>query len=231
MKLRNKLKIIIFTFTFISLANCTFADFKTDIYSELKCCACKKVFRTCTCSHAKEMKTYIDALLTVTSNKDEILLKVAQKYSLDVIINKDTRDEIEKKLIEQRDPNSPEIFIQPLSYNLGMVSRTIGELKFTVDIQNTGKSALTIYDLKTSCGCVTVQLEKKGSMSPAFGVKGAESGWKVDIAPGEKAKLIIVTDLYHSSVRLGNLSRYIEIKSNDPVHSLIKVEFEVEVVE
>lgn len=230
MKLRNKLKVFVFTFIFTLFTQYTFADVKTEVYSKLKCCNCKKEFTPCVCAHAKEMKDFIDALLINGLNKDEVLLKVAQKYSLDVIINKEMRDKIEKKLIETRDPNSPEIFIQPLSYDLGKISKTSGELKLAVDVQNKGKSTLTINDLKTSCSCVTVKIEKKDSVSPAFGVKGTASGWKVDLAPGEKAKLIIVTDLNHPAVRLGHMLRTVEIKSDDPVHSLIKVEFEVEIV-
>ncbi len=231
MKIRKKFNDFIFAFVVVFLAcNYSCTDINAGIYSELKCCDCKKEFITCSCTDAREMKSYIDDLLTNGLNNDEALLKVAQKYSLNVIINKETRDKIEKRLIQTKDPLSPEIFIQPLSYNLGKISKTSDELKFAVDIHNRGKSPLTIYDLKTSCGCVTVKMQKKDSISPAFGVKGARSGWKDYLVPGEKAKLIIVTDLYHPSVSLGHMFRTVEIKSNDPVHSLIEVEFEVEVV-
>ena len=227
----NKKNIVIFTFFFIFFNTITFADVKTDIYSEVKCFCCKKKVIDCVCKHVKEIKSYIEALLDVGLDKNEVLLKVAKKYSLDSIIDKGKRKKIERRLKKEAGDKRPEIFIQPLSYNLGKRSKSKGEMVLVVELQNKGNDTLIINNLKTSCECSKVQLKTKDTLSRAFGKKGAKSDWKADIPPKEKAKLIIVTDPNHKNVRLGHMHRTVEIKSNDPVHSLVRVEFEAEIVE
>lgn len=124
----NKIGIFLFLFTFFNTA--TFADAKTNIYSKLKCCLCKeKIVENCVCPKAKEMKAYIYSFLDMGLNEEGIFIKVAKKYSLDSIIDKKKKEEIKQKLIEEAGSNRPEIFIRPLSYNLGRVSKAKGELE------------------------------------------------------------------------------------------------------
>lgn len=227
----DKMNIFILIFIFILFTNYTFADVKTDIYSKIKCLCCEKDLKTCVCPHSKEIKAYIEALLDMELNEEGVFIKVAKEYSLDAIIDEKMRGKIEKKLIEEAGDKRPEIFIKPLSYNFGKVSKSKGKLELVVELQNKGNEALTISNLKTSCDCTTVKLKTKDGISPAFGMKDVESDWKVDLDPREKGELIITTDLNHPHVKLGHMLRIIEIKSNDPVHSLIKVEFEAEIVE
>ncbi len=226
-----KRKFIIFVISFILFANQAFADLKADIYSKLDCCPCNKAFEECECLKGKEMKAYIEAFLDAGLDEEEILIKVARKYSLNVIIDEEAKKEIEKKLIEEAPDKRPEILIQPLSYNAGKVSKSKGKWESVIEIYNKGNAAITINDLKTSCGCTTVKLKTKEGFSPAFSSKGAESGWKTDIASGEKAELIIVTHLDHPSTKLGPILRVVKIKSNDPVYSLIELKLEAEIVD
>ena len=224
-------KINIFVILFILLASYTFADKKIKIYSKLKCCPCKSDFADCNCDSAKEMKAYIDALLEVDLDKDQILKKVAKKYSLDAIIDEKAKKEIENKLIEEAGPNRPQIYIHPLSYNLGKVSKTKGTLELVVEVHNKSKATLTISDLKTFCACTTVRLKTKDNKSSVFGVEGATSGWEANLAGGEKGELVIVTDLNHPHVQVGHMLRRVEIKSNDPIYSIVSVDFEADIVE
>ena len=226
----RKIKVFIIMLLIAFLNVSAFAGVKEDIYLKLKCCDCGKSFAPCVCTHAKEIKAYIDALLEVGLEKEEIFIKIAKKYSLDKINDKILRKEIEEKLISDAGEDRPQIFIEPLSYNLGKVSKSKGKLELRVKVQNKGKDVLKITDLKTSCVCTTVQLKKKKYMSPVFSTEGAESGWEISIAPEEKGELSIITDLAHEHVHLGTMVRTVEIKSNDPVRSLIKVEFEAEIV-
>jgi len=227
----NKINIFIVTFLFVFLNIIVLADIETDIYTKIKCLCCKKDLKTCVCPHSEGIKAYIEALLDVGLNEEGVLIKVAKKYSLGAIINEETKEEIERKLIEEVGLNRPKIFIQPLSYNLGKVSKNEGKLELKVPVQNKGNEVLKITDLKTTCECTTVKLKTKQFESPAFGIKGATSEWEASLAPQEKGELIIVTDLNHPHVHLGHMLRVIDIKSNDPVHSLIKVEFEAEIME
>ncbi|MCF7908076.1 MAG: DUF1573 domain-containing protein [Candidatus Omnitrophica bacterium] len=229
----KKLKVIVFVLLVAFFSSTVFAGAKEDIYSKLECCKCGKSFISCTCAHAKEMKAYIDAFLEAGLGEEEIMLKIAKKYSLDSIIDFKTKKVVEKKLIEEAGAKRPEIFIKPLAYDLGKVSKSKGKLELAVKVKNKGNTALTINELKTSCGCTTVRLKTKKSESPAFSMnmENLKSSWKADLAPAEEGKLIIVTDLDHPHVKLGHMARSVTIKSNDPVYSTINVEFEVEIVE
>ena len=227
----RKIKIITLTLLVVFCSTVVFAGMKEDIYSKLKCCNCGKAFAPCSCAHAKEIKVYIDAFMEVGLSEEEILEKIARKYTLDTIIDPKARKFVEKKLIAEAGENRPQIFINPLSYDLGKVSKGKGELQLKVKVQNKGKDVLKITGLKTTCACTTVKLKIKKYTSPVFSTKGAESGWETSIAPEEKGELIIVTDLDHAHVHLGQMVRTVEIRSNDPVRSLIKVDFEAEIIE
>lgn len=230
MKLGNKVKIFIFSFLFVFSTIVNSAGTKTEIYSKLKCCPCKKEFVSCACPNAREMKAYIEALLDVGLNKDDILVKVAKKYSLEAIIDEEMRGFIESKLIEEAGETRPNIFISPLSYDLGIISKSVGKLELKVVVRNTGNAPLTIHDLRTSCECTTVRLKTEGSLTSPFSIKGAGPEWKMDIEQGQKAELIIVTDLNHPHVRLGRMVRGVAIESNDPIHPLVRIELEAEIV-
>lgn len=231
LKIAPKTKILLFVLVFIFAANYAFADIKTEIYAKLKSCPGKIPFADCNHPLAREIKGYIEAFLEVGLDEQGILIKVAKKYSLATIIDEKSRKEIERKLIEMAGPNRPEIFIRPLSYNLGKVSKRKGKLKLVIAVRNKGKAILTIYKLTTSCHCTTVRIRIKDTLSPAFTVEDTEPGWKVDLAPGEKGELIVITDLNHPHIRLGTMLRAVKIRSNDPVNSLLRVEFSAEITE
>ncbi|NQT28030.1 MAG: DUF1573 domain-containing protein [Candidatus Omnitrophica bacterium] len=223
-----KIIIILLVVFFNTIA---FAGTKEDVYSKLKCCNCDKQFTPCFCEHAKEMKAYIDAFLEVGLSEEEILIKIARKFGLDTIIDSGSREAVEKKLITEAGENRPQIFIEPLSYNLGEVSKASRELRFEVKLKNKGKEELKITNLKPSCPCTTIKLKKNEYLSPAFGTEGAKPGWEVSIKSEEAGELIIITDLNHASIHLGKMLRMVEVRSNDPLRPLIKIEFQAQVVE
>lgn len=208
----------------------TFAGDKTQIYSKLDCSCCSKTIQDCNCPMSKEMKAYVDGLLDAGLNEEETFLKIAKKYSLEIINDKGLRNKIEKKLIQQAGSKRPQIFIKPLSYNLGKVNKSKENLKLFVRLKNKGNEILTINNLKTSCACTTVKLKTKQGMSPSFSMEDKEVGWKINLAPGEEGKLIITTDLNHPHVKVGHLLRTVQIESNDPVHPVTTIEFEAEIV-
>lgn len=215
----------------VAIGTAAFADTRQDIYSKLQCCKCGKQFAPCSCVHAKEIKAYIDALLEMDLNENQILLKIAKKYSLDTIIDRGSRKAVEKKLLAEAGESRPQIFIKPLSYNLGKVKKSRGKLELKVKLRNKGNEVLKITNLKTTCACTTVKLIKTEYTSQFFGTKGVELGWEVDIEPKEEGEIIIVTDLNHAHVHLGHMVRTVEIRSNDPIYPLLNVEFEAEIVE
>ncbi|MCK5491767.1 MAG: DUF1573 domain-containing protein [Candidatus Omnitrophica bacterium] len=208
-----------------------FADSKEDIYSKLKCCNCGEGFTPCNCQHSKEMKIYIETLMDEGFDEEKILTKIAKKFTLDAIIDVESKERIKAILIEEAGENRPEIFIESLSKDLGKISKSKNILEFKVVVVNKGKEILKIINLKTSCPCGKIKLKVKGYESPVFGTKGAESGWETRILPKEKGEIIIITDLNHESIRLGDFFRTAEIISNDPIDSSLTIIYRGEIVE
>lgn len=227
----KKLRIIGMGLIIITLCgSIVFAGVKENIYSKLKCCDCSQDFVSCNCSHAKEMKAYIDALLDVELSEEQILRKISQKYGLDAIIDSKTRAKIKKQLAEKAGKNRPQISIEPLSKNIGKVSKSKGSVEVVVKIKNLGEETLKITNLKTSCACTTVKLITEKDQSASFGTKGAPSGWGADVVSNEEARLVIQLNLQHQHVHLGPMVRTVEITSNDPIYPVKKVKFEAEIV-
>lgn len=204
---------------------------KSDIYSKLKCCPCQVSFDKCTCSEAKEIKAYVDALLESGSGKEEIFYKVAKKFSLNTILDEQIKQDIEKELIRQAGQSHPQILIDSTSYNFGRVSKKQGKITKTFNLSNKGNSVLIIRNLKTTCPCATVSLKVNKKKSPYFGTEGAPGDWQIEIKPQEFGELELRIDLASSHVKPGKLIREASIFSNDPVYPELKVRVEAEVTD
>jgi hypothetical protein len=145
-------------------------------------------------------------------------------------VDKETKREIEKEIVAKVGENRPQIFISPKYYNFGKISKSKKKLELVVKLENRGNEVLTINNLKTSCACTTVKFRTDKYESRDIGIRGVVPEWKVSLAPQEKAELIIVTDLNHPHIKMGRILRIVEIKSNDPINPIMKVEFEAEIV-
>lgn len=215
----------------VSKEQMTLPQKEKEIYNNLKCCNCETPVNECICYHAKKMKAYVRELLAKGESKEDIFFQIAKNYSLETITNKQIRKDIKKRLIQEAGSDRPQIFIQPLFYNLGKIEKSQEEFVLKVKVENEGNKPLEINKLRASCICATIKLKNKGKESLPFGTKGSPSGWKEVIAPGKAAELIIILDLSHSSIHVGKLMRSFEVRSNDPVNSLLKIELEADIVE
>lgn len=204
---------------------------KSEIYSKLKCCACNISFDKCVCPEAKEMKAYVEALIESKAGKDEIFYKVAKKYTLDSILDKTIKSDLEKKLIREAGQKRPQIIIEPLIFNFGSVSKKQGKLSKIFKVQNKGSSDLVITNIRVSCTCTTVSLKVGKNKSPDFAIAGAPKDWKQTIKPAEAGDLEVVLDLAHPSITVGKQDRDIFIASNDPVFPQVIIKVEVQVTQ
>lgn len=230
----NKQKVIFLYFVFIaSFCGIAFAQQinvqKEDIYSKLKDRRCTMSLDKCDCPDAKEMKAYIDALLETGVAKDEIFYKVAKKFSLSSIIDKQIKTEVEKRLIKEVGAKRPQIISEPASLNFGQISKRKGKINNVIKLYNKGNVDLIISNLRVSCGCTSVSLAVGKNKSPYFGVAGAGKSWQEIIKPGKFGELEVVFDLNHSSMTIGKQMREVFISSNDPLYpeSMISVEIEL----
>lgn len=205
------------------------ASLKTDVYSKLKCCACQVSFEKCACPEAKEMKAYIDALLENDVSKDEIFYRVAKKFSLNTILDAQTKTAVEKRLIKDAGKTRPQINVEPISFDFGKVSKKQGKRSKIFKLHNKGNAVLIINNVRVSCGCVSVSLKIGKKKSPYFGVAGARSGWQESIAAAKSGELEVVLDLTHESMGMGRQTRDVFISSSDPLYPQITVRVEIEV--
>lgn len=204
---------------------------KSNIYSKLDCCPCEVPFEKCDCAEAKAMKAYIDALLEIGVAHDDIFYKVAKKFSLNVILDKQIKVAVEQRLIKETNGRYPKVIFEPISLDFGKAHKRQGKVSRDLKLHNRGNADLIITNIRASCGCVTVSLKVGKEKSPYFSVAGAHSGWQTVIKPGEFGELEVVLDLNHASMGVGKQNRSISISSNDPLNSEATVQAEIEVKE
>jgi len=202
---------------------------KSEVYSKLKCCACQVPFEKCSCPEAKEMKAYIDGLLESGLSKDEIFYRVAKKFTLNMIIDDEVKQGVEKRLISEAGEEIPHIIVDPASFNFGKVSKKQGKISKVFKLENKGNLRLIITNIRVSCSCITASLKVGKNKSPYFGIAGVALGWKEAIEPGRAAELEVLLDLTHPSMAVGKEMRDIFVASNDPVYPEISIRVEIEV--
>ena len=202
---------------------------KSEIYSKLKCCTCQVSFDECTCPEAKEMKYYIDALLANGMRKEEIFYNLAKKFSLNTILDIQTKAEVEKRLTEEAGKKRPQLSFDSTIFNFGEVSKKQGKVSKIFKFTNKGNVPLIIKSMKTSCPCASVSLKANKSKSPYFGTEGSPRNWQSEIKPQESGELELMVDLASPHVKTGKLIRDASLISNDPVYPEILVRVEAEV--
>jgi len=230
----NKIYSIILLFAglifFIQIASAQRNDnLKLEIYSKLKCCFCNSAFDKCVCPEAKEMKAYIDALLENGVSKDEVLYKVAKKFTLNTILDKNTRLKVEQRLLKEAGKRHPRLILDSAYFNFGQVSKKQGKISKIFKLSNEGNSTLVIKNIKTSCPCTLVSLKTGKDKTPYFGTEGVPEGWKAEIKPQQSGELEVILDLASPHITTGKVVRDVTILNNDPLYPEVSIRVEAEV--
>ena len=95
----------------------------------------------------------------------------------------------------------PKIEVTPMTYDFGTISDDI-KSNATFIIKNTGKADLVIYEARPTCGCTVANLTSK------------------KLAPGEASRLDAVYDSHNAN---GQVHRFINLKTNDPVTETVSL--------
>ncbi len=205
-------------------------DPKSEIFPKLRDRRCTTMsLDKCDCPDAREIKSYIEALIETGVKKDEIFYKVAKKFSPVVILDSQQKAEIEKKLTAELGGNRPQISLETNSFNFGKVTKEQGAVRKIIKLRNNGNQDLVITDIKPSCSCTTVVLQVDKNKSSYFGQAGAGKGWQMVIGPNKEGELEIVFDAFNPPLNAGIAKRNITITSNDPLYGQIVVQFEADV--
>lgn len=230
--------IIIFVVCLAAFSKMVFAqgitDLKREIYSKVGDSFCKTTpLNKCDCPAAKEMKAYIDALIETGTNKEEIFYKVAKRFTLNAILDKEVKADVEKRLGREFGQKRPRISLEFTSFDFGKVNRKQSPLRKNIKLYNKGDADLVIKKIKAACSCTTVALSVGKDKSPYFGNKGSEPGWQMVIGPNKSGELEFVLDL-SSFPKIGissKLSRHILLTTNDPVYPQVEVMGSAEIIE
>ena len=204
---------------------------RTEIYSKLRDKRCNMPLSECNCPEAKEMKGYIDALLETGIAKDEIYYKVVKRYSLAQVLDNQLKAELEKRLTQEAGSKRPQIVLETTSFNFGEVNKTQGKVSTVFKLRNKGSVDLVITNLRASCVCTTISLTVDKQKSPYFDNKGAPKDWKMELKPNQAGELEVVLDLAHKAINVGDLTREVDIVSNDPLYPETSVKVEAKVLE
>lgn len=199
---------------------------KSEIYSKLKCCLCKVSFDKCTCTEAKEMKAYIDALIETGLSKDEIFYKVAKKFSLKVIMGQEIKSQVEKRLIKEAGEKRPQIVLEPASFDFGAVNRKQKNVSKIFKLSNNGNDVLVVKSIKTSCPCTLAALKANKKKTPYYGTEGSPADWKAEVKPQDSAELEVMLDLVSPHIKNGKVTRDVTVTSNDPLYPKMTVNVE-----
>jgi hypothetical protein len=127
------------------------------------------------------------------------------------------------------DPDAPRLIAMSTEYDFGDVSLKKGIVKTAFLIKNTGKNPLEFFNITTSCGCTTAQVELTSGTSPTYTMPGHKEPeiWRGKLAPGENAKLIVYYDPSVHKDLVGAVTREIYVTTNDPVTPEMKIRIKV----
>jgi hypothetical protein len=197
-------------------------DLNTEVYPKIGA-DCSTPLDKATCAGGNQRKAYIEALKEAGVSKEEIFLKVAKKFSLDAILDKQLKGDIEAQLTKGLSPDRPIIFVESARFDFGGVSRSQDKVFHIFKIQNKGKTDLIISNIYSACACTSASLKVGDEKSRFFNTGGADKGWQAVIRPGMFGELGVVLELTHKNVQTGPLERKTFILSNDPIYSNMSV--------
>jgi len=108
--------------------------------------------------------------------------------------------------------------VDPTSYDWGTINYSGHKATKSFIIKNTGKEALQLYNIRTSCHCTKAYLTIDGQSSPEFGMDmgGDASSYIGKVQPGKVAKLTVVFDQsFHGPSGIGPITRFVNVDTND----------------
>lgn len=223
-RLPKKQKIFLLTLIAIIAISILFTSFsktvKEDIYKEFTCTCCETSLLDTqdSCLMAKGMKSLIDdSTLKYFFNKEKIIKNSVMKFGIPALVERESKIKYGMELLNDTKNNFPSIQIEPNFVDLGELSNTNGVVIVDFSLKNNGTEDLIIYDLKTSCSCLTVSFIKDGQESLRGGRFSYPDGWNYIIKPNENVILRAFYDPRVTNWQLGSVERIITITSNDPV--------------
>lgn len=107
-------------------------------------------------------------------------------------------------------PSISALRIEPQDYDFGMIPREDGTVSTIFTVSNTGKEAVTIGHISTSCGCTSAELDT------------------LTIAPEETAVLTVFFDPNFHKEPLGRFSRTVFLQTSEDLEVQAKIYVQIQ---
>lgn len=115
--------------------------------------------------------------------------------------------------VEKSDQAKAEVM--ETNHDWGEIKINGGNAEKVFLIKNAGTGPLRLSGVSTSCMCTTAQVIIDGKGSPFFGMH-QKSSWVGEVPAGKEAELKIVFDpAFHGPSGIGQMTRQIEVDTND----------------
>ncbi len=196
-------------------------DLRQEIYSNITGGCEGRPLSEERCYKAQMTKAYVDVLISKGLTAEEIYMKLVERYSSTVILNKDIREETRLRVAADVKTPKPRMALETFNLHFGAVSQFSERIAGKVKVFNKGKAPLYIYRLKTSCGCIDLSLQEGFSMTE----RGAMLG------PQQEGAIGIVLDLQHKKVKVGDLNEFFIVFSDDPHYPQARITIDADVNE
>ncbi|MBI5913576.1 DUF1573 domain-containing protein [Candidatus Azambacteria bacterium] len=114
--------------------------------------------------------------------------------------------------MEKMAPSKAKAEVAVSEYDFGKITKGGGKVSTTFALTNTGKDALTVGDIVTSCGCTSATIDK------------------TSVPAGERATVTVTFDPNFHEEPQGRFSRSVFIPTNDPNNQEIELKISVEII-
>jgi len=138
------------------------------------------------------------------------VLFIAGSY---IAVSKTAKQNVEARTFTKDDPTRPHADVSSTLVDMGSIKvNDTSFAKFTV--KNTGKEALQLTDISSSCGCTVGKIIYKGQESEEFGMHSA-GDYQTPIEPGTEAVVEVIYRPFVMPV-YGDVGREVYVSTNDP---------------
>jgi len=124
------------------------------------------------------------------------------------------------------DLEKPKAEINETSFDFGSIKLSETKEKEII-LKNNGAKPMVLSDIVTSCDCTFAQVTVAGQTSKRFSMQ-RDTSFRAEVPPNETAVIKIIYEPRLMPVK-GKVNRSVVIKTNDPGHSLITIDFTADV--
>lgn len=198
------------------------------IYSTFTCNCCEKSLYGeddfCAIGIREEIEDMQESGLSGEALFEEVVSLLGIHNIIDYDFRIETFQEMQTDLPEDR----AKIQMDETSVDFGNVSES--EVSYVIkefSLRNVGREDLYIYQVKTSCSCLTAKFVSDTWESPAYGRFSNPHGMTVKVEPQEKIRVRVVYDARINSFFRGHEVRYVYLQTNDLEHPTVQLDIEV----